>query len=99
MSDLNRNAAEVIAAAYNRGAIADPAAWVQRVINADDPDEVIETIDLLAGTDNTTRDDGDYASLWPPSGAEADRRARLAAAAARAWTDDELYARLYGEQP
>lgn len=98
--DLSRGAAESIAAAVRRGAIVDPAAWVQRVLNADDPDEVVGVIDVLAGANNDTRQDESFAWLWPPKdGAEADRRARLAASAARSWTDDEVYARLYGEEP
>jgi hypothetical protein len=108
---LPPEATRAISAAVARGAISEARVpyWANQVLAAASPadaDGIIAVIDVLAGNDGRTAatadlaDDPMFASLWPPKdGAEADRRAKLAASAAGAWTDDQVYEAIFSQAP
>jgi hypothetical protein len=104
---ITEEARRAIVAAVQRGAISRGRIdhYTALVVDAESDAEragVIASINQLWGPGGPAPGQGDdwddpaFASLWPPrDGAEAERRAQIAASAARAWSDDELYDRLF----
>ncbi len=88
--------------AISRNRIDHYAGLVVDAENEADRADVVAMINTLWGPGGPAPGQGDdydddqFASLFPPkTGAEAERRAEIAASAARAWSDDELYDHLF----